>query len=487
MSIAVILGAAMRSGFPFGFFIAALMALSLPAMAQDEPSSTPLCDLPEYEGTAIYEKYCGGGSSSRDDYSDPAPPAFDAEGDARNRIGALIRNFPDVINQGAWSGANFDGSANLDAGLSRLRHEIWSAFATSGTALMEQNHFIAEAKVRQAEMTARLNATNQDRELADAAMKSAEQERAELETQIAQIQALTNKEAGMAAQAEQIWLKARNGALKSLRAAYPQIQGLPMETGSIAALPHAKFPEPPAPFTQAAPQPMGGIIAPNYVPSLPLRAGNFVPTAEPPAPAGITARISDVEFLAARARSSIQDLRSAKAQADAAEQIYNASALEQEHNRGQLEAVRRQLDYVEKLDDYLNAKKFAAEDTYRAMAWRKTDAAARALTWDIFDEKILAPALAQLPHYAAAERAGKAAALAKQIVQIEQNFELMAAAAAKTLALGAARDTNAVMDRVWGAHGKQAEETVDRTLEVIDAPPEAAKGWKAFFAATGGP
>ena len=57
--------------------LAAAAALSLchPAIAQDTPSSTSLCDLSEYRGTDIYNKYCS------------AAPQTGATGDVDNQAG----------------------------------------------------------------------------------------------------------------------------------------------------------------------------------------------------------------------------------------------------------------------------------------------------------------------------------------------------------------------------------------------------------------
>lgn len=49
-----------------------LIAVLLPGIGYADPSSTSLCDMPQYRGTAIYNRYCGGGGSVQR-YSGPTP------------------------------------------------------------------------------------------------------------------------------------------------------------------------------------------------------------------------------------------------------------------------------------------------------------------------------------------------------------------------------------------------------------------------------
>ena len=226
-------------------------------------------------------------------------------------------------------------------------------------------------------------------------------------------------------------------------------------------------------------------VYPTPISDLPDPTGHFMPAAETPLPADLTARVAELEQLAQEAHANVRDLQAAKGEADILRQNYDSTSRQVESGEAAVKSGTRELDYLTKYNSgYLSSALASAQESQRFNGWIKVGSAIRAVVWDVASEKIIMPAIQQLPHYSAIDRANKAASLTRQVLSLEQNFELLSASAADVLALGSASDTENVMEQVFGSSREQMHDTVDKALDLIEAPPAAYKGWKAFFNAS---
>jgi len=417
--------------------------------------------------------------------AEPADPSFDA----RNRIRALIGQYGDILGQSTWSQVNFDGDANLQAGLDGLHHQIWQVLALANAESAGRRQFIADYANWIAKLEVRAAALNLVREdrlpqtIADA-RDAALAEKQSVEAAVTAAEQSVEDETARFLLAQQYWGRIRDETLLALKTALPDLPDLPPLYGETGDLPW-----PPQPFARkvlAGPEPVEGFaLAPLTGPGG-LPPGDisfqrvFTPAPEPASAPDPAARVSELEQLAAFARTAKTELESAKSASAAFRTQFETLSNLVHDGEGHVFSAKFKTEFARKQTVWLRRKLEDAQAQAQNYDWLKIEGGTRAALWDIFKEKVVMPAIEKTPHLPDAERAEKVLDLARQVRGLEGDFELFSTQSAGINALGPASQTSDIITKILGAPKDQAEETIDRTMAVIDAPPALTKAWKTW-------
>ena len=201
----------------------------------------------------------------------------------------------------------------------------------------------------------------------------------------------------------------------------------------------------------------------------------------PPPPADVAARMTDLESLAASARTARNELSTSREVSSRLKADYIANRPVAEKGRFNEANAQAEVDYDNRLVAYYRQKAKQVLLDYDQATWQKTFATTKALVWDTFLEKVVMPEVKRLPHYDFAEKAQKTAAVGRSILDIETDAELLSTKAAEVLALGPPSDGAKLIEQVWFDLDYGSHKSIDAALDAIDAPPDLKSLWAKFL------
>jgi hypothetical protein len=444
------------------------------------------CGLPPslpYNTWAAQGYPCGGGA---------AQPAPDPRAALHNRVSAVISANSDLVDGSALARTNLwddNAFAGLIAG---VRRDLWRA-SSGFDALTADRRWVmsyyAPHLARLEEYASTLNAAGYvPRNLVDAhdqAQAAAANARAEVDR--INTQAI-HEQLGTVFSAA-LWESQRNEALAQVRARFPQADGLPAPTdenarGDIGERMHL----PPGPFRvlelppgPSTPMPgLMGVLAPDWNPDG-LSYRHATPSPEPPAPATLAERVSELERMAGEARAAKARANVAAQQLSALEDRYRSYYDIDEKGQAAIARANSETDLAKSQVRWLAEVRKNEMVKVRKAIWQRVYATSKGLVWQAMNNQVVPDALRAMADAAPVEKARKYKALVDQILSLEGDFELYSSQAAEVLAHGSPAEARHVLEAVYGTWEGDGRETMRKAFDAANAPESLREVWRRLL------
>ncbi|MBJ6752396.1 hypothetical protein [Geomonas anaerohicana] len=493
-----------------------LFSLALPAPVcadWQNPSGKSICAMPEYVGTEVYNKYCGGGYQ----YTPPDP-----YGSVRGSLGPFISGVSDLIDARELRDRYFGDNQAVDAVLTELRHRLWLAKARAEAVESIRGQELAWLKAKVAklrDMSDGMVATDQGRTYAETVdeLESVRSQVAAAGKRIEDLRQKAINESLRTIFAQELWDTRKNqaiGLVDRFSAGDPRLAKLrrkptvPQAPIRVRALP----PEPgEAPPLAVRPGSLYDYELAHQTAQTPLPSRlNLAP--EPAATATDPAlRLSELQGIAVQTRGSRERVAAVERELTDYRSSYRTYWQLVEDGNIVSAKIMQQVDTLKKKLSWLAKVERNAELERQTELWKTVLVTTKIIVWDLFKSRHVVPEIFRTLQAAGEDkelheisetylkqtwgternhilkawkvygRAKEFGTLVKNAAAIESDFELMSQKTVNILGQAPTAEAFHDFEAIWGAHEGSGKNSLHAAFQAMGTPGEVAEVWDRFL------